>query len=85
MLIVGLIIIAFLEVLFIVDTELMISRNAGFVKPGESEWSFGQTLAMVITVLPFIDTAQAAYKSWNEPGRRIWLGIKPRTLDWDAV
>jgi len=42
--------------IFIVDTELMIRRNADIVQPGESQWSFGQTLAMLLVVLPLLDT-----------------------------
>jgi hypothetical protein len=47
---------ALLEVIFIVDTELMISRSSTVVKPGESAWTFGQTLAMVMVAMPLLDT-----------------------------
>lgn len=73
LLVMGVMIVASIEILFIADTELMIKRSAGFVKPGESQWSFGQTLAMVMVIIPLIDTAKAAYKSWNKPGRKVWL------------
>jgi hypothetical protein len=62
------VIVAFLEILFIVDTELMISQSAGIVGAGESDWSFGQTLVMVMTIVPLFDTAKAMYKSLDEPG-----------------
>jgi len=58
--------IALLEVIFIVDTELMISRSSILVKPGESAWTFGQTLAMVMVAMPLLDTVRAGFKSWTE-------------------
>jgi hypothetical protein len=63
----GVVVIALLEVLFIVDTELMISRSSTLVKDGESQWSFGQTLAMVMVILPLLETVKAGFKSWKEP------------------
>ncbi|KIM88232.1 hypothetical protein PILCRDRAFT_814137 [Piloderma croceum F 1598] len=57
---------ALLEVLFIVDTELMISRSSTLVKPGESAWTFGQTLAMVMVAMLLLDTVRAGFKSWTE-------------------
>jgi len=63
------VIAASLEILLITDTELMIWRSVGIVvEAGESDWSFGQTLAMVLTVMPLFDTARAVYNSWNAPG-----------------
>jgi hypothetical protein len=56
---------ALLEVVFIVDTELMISRSSTLVKPGESAWTFGQTLAMVMVAMPLLDTVRAGFKSWT--------------------
>ena len=36
------------EVLFIANTELMIHNSVALVKLGESQWTFGQTLAMLM-------------------------------------
>lgn len=41
---------AFIIVTFIIDTELMIERNKAIIFPGESQWTFGQTLSMILTV-----------------------------------
>jgi hypothetical protein len=67
---------ALLEVIFIVDTELMILRSSTLVKPGESAWTFGQTLAMVMVAMPLIDTVRAGVKSWMEKSDE-QLGEKP--------
>lgn len=72
LLVLGVTIAALLEILFIVDTELMISRSTSFVKEGDSLWSFGQTLAMVMLIIPLTDTGKAAYKSWKAPVRKMW-------------
>jgi hypothetical protein len=53
-------------IVFIVDTELMIKRSSDLVKDGEAQWSFGQTLAMFMTVLPLIEAARGLWLSYNE-------------------
>ncbi|KDQ17189.1 hypothetical protein BOTBODRAFT_599907 [Botryobasidium botryosum FD-172 SS1] len=57
-----------IEIIFIVDTELMIRRSADLVQEGGSEWTFGQTLAMLLLVLPLIDVVKESCK---------WLGFDP--------
>ena len=53
----------FIVLLFIVDTELMIRRNKGLVKEGESHWTFGQSLAMLMVVLPLFEVTKQGF-SW---------------------
>jgi hypothetical protein len=57
-----------LVVIFIVDTEFMIQRSSGLVKPGESQWTFGQTLALLMLVLPMVEVAKRA-KEWYKAHR----------------
>ena len=47
--------ILFLDVLFVIDTELMIRRSRPLVQPGESQWTFGQTLAVIVTIIPLLE------------------------------
>lgn len=54
-------------VLFIANTELMIHRNKDVVRPGESEWTFGQTLAMFLVALPALDLIKQLWKSYGGP------------------
>jgi hypothetical protein len=42
-----------LDIVFVVNTELMIRHSAALVKPGASDWTFGQTLAM-LTFAPHV-------------------------------
>ncbi|KDQ17188.1 hypothetical protein BOTBODRAFT_172261 [Botryobasidium botryosum FD-172 SS1] len=53
------------QVLFIADTELMIRRSADLVQEGESQWTFGQTLAMLLLVLPLVDVVKETWE-WVE-------------------
>lgn len=40
------------QTILVVDTELFIVRNKRLLPPGESEWTFGQTLAMILVYIP---------------------------------
>ncbi|KDQ18827.1 hypothetical protein BOTBODRAFT_143162 [Botryobasidium botryosum FD-172 SS1] len=51
---------AAINILFVVDTELMIRRDAGLTQPGESQQTFGQTLAMLVLFVPLIDIVKKA-------------------------
>lgn len=56
-----------LNIVFIVDNEHMIRRSAALVQPGESDWTFGQTLALVLLALPGIEIYKALRVSvWGE-------------------
>ncbi|KAJ6522260.1 hypothetical protein B0H19DRAFT_1203019 [Mycena capillaripes] len=51
----GLVVLFAINVAFIVDIELTLHHNRPFLKPGESGWSFGQTLAILFLLLPLRD------------------------------
>jgi hypothetical protein len=53
----GLVILLSINIIFMADTELTIKRGAKFQQPGESQWTFGQTLALLLLSLPIRDTA----------------------------
>ncbi|KAJ7175211.1 ankyrin repeat-containing domain protein [Mycena crocata] len=50
--IVGLVFLFIINLIFIVDIELIFRRNAPRRAPGDSAWSFGQILAVILLVLP---------------------------------
>ena len=58
-------IILLFDLLFAVDTELMIRRNRALVQPGESQWTFGQTLAVIVTIIPLLE-ARKCIKWWRK-------------------
>ena len=62
----GIMVIFLLEVVFVVDTELLVSRSSKLVDKKEWDWSFGQTLAIISLLPPVIETVHAAYKSLKE-------------------
>lgn len=49
----GVIILVGINIVMVIDTETMIKGMAVFVQPGESNWTFGQTLALFMLTLPF--------------------------------
>ena len=57
--------VLFLDVLFAVDTELKIRRSRSFVQSGESQWTFGQTLAVIVTIIPVLEARKCI--KWRKP------------------
>jgi hypothetical protein len=62
-LICGLLFATFVGTFFLVDTELIISRSKGLVKAGESQWTFGQTLAVILILVALADSIKTVRKS----------------------
>jgi len=60
-----LLVAAIIVILFMVDTEAMIRRSANMVKSGESQWTFGQTLAMFMVVIPLSDCLKQGYEAYK--------------------
>jgi hypothetical protein len=54
-LIVGLVSLAVINIIFLVDIELTLSRNQPIQYRGEDEWGFGQVLALLLLVVPLRD------------------------------
>jgi hypothetical protein len=53
----GLLFLLLINIVFVIDTELTIHRGVKQQQPGESQWTFGQTLALLLLSLPLRDTA----------------------------
>lgn len=58
--------IAFLEIAFVVNTEVMIARSRRMVKEGEADWTFGQVLAMFMIIFPVFEVLKGVYRSFKE-------------------
>ena len=58
-LIVGLVCLALINVIFLVDVELTLSRNKQFQSHEADEWGFGQVLALLLLVVPLRDFARS--------------------------
>ncbi|KAF5360823.1 hypothetical protein D9756_004570 [Leucocoprinus leucothites] len=55
----GLAMLAIINVILLVDTEVAISKNQGLTAKGDGDWSFGQTLALLLLLIPMRDIGEA--------------------------
>lgn len=58
-LIVGLVLLIVINLIFLVDIELTLSRNKHFQVAGDNTWGFGQVLALLLLVVPLRDAGNA--------------------------
>lgn len=54
------------NIVMVADTEAMVTLTKPFVKPGESEWTFGQTLALLLLMLPLLEFIRSWVKQPRE-------------------
>lgn len=62
-----------IEILLVSSTEVLIRRSKGLVYPGESQWTFGQSLAIFLVLEPLASTIgelQKGYQALREKRRR---------------
>ena len=55
-----------IEILFVSSTEFLIRRSKDLVYPGESQWTFGQSLAMFLVFAPLATTIGELQKGYQE-------------------
>ncbi|KAF5345108.1 hypothetical protein D9756_011471 [Leucocoprinus leucothites] len=55
----GLAVLAIINAILLVDTEVAISRNQGLTAKGDGDWTFGQTLALLLLLIPIRDIGEA--------------------------
>ncbi|RXW11454.1 hypothetical protein EST38_g14401 [Candolleomyces aberdarensis] len=70
----GILVIVLLQISFIVDTEMMISRPEALVKEVEETWTFGHTLALAVLMVPLVGMVKIVFGA-HRSGRR---NIHPR-------
>jgi hypothetical protein len=70
----GLLFLLMVNTVFLVDTELTVHRGAQQQQPGESQRTFGQTLALLLLSLPIRDTALLEFY-WRDSVRRSVTGF----------
>ena len=54
-----------IEILFVFSTEVLIRRSKGLVYPGESQWTFGQSLAISLVLAPLAGTIEELQKGYQ--------------------
>jgi hypothetical protein len=72
----GLLLLLLINIVFITDTELTIHRGVKQQQSGESQWTFGQTLALLLLSLPLRDTALLEFYRRESMRRRIMIASK---------
>jgi hypothetical protein len=79
-------------IILIVDTELMIYRNAKLVEAGENQWTFGQTLAMILLFFPLselVNTIRETFprksKAGNHQDEEIMSGMEGGSLNYQEI
>jgi len=65
---VGLVCLAIINVIFLIDIELTLSRNRQFQSREDDNWGFGQVLALLLLVVPLRDFVT----SINDVRRKRW-------------
>jgi hypothetical protein len=67
---IGLAFLLAMNAILIADIELTLQRNRHIQTPGESEWGFGQTLAILVAVIPTLwDFSEALSRKRKEAQR----------------
>jgi len=56
--VVGLLILAIINIIFIIDIEVMLLVNKPLQQGGDLDWTFGQTLALLLLLVPIRDTVE---------------------------
>jgi hypothetical protein len=55
----GLAVLAVINILLLADTEVAIHRNKPLTMDGDTDWTFGQTLALLLLLIPIRDISEA--------------------------
>ncbi|KAG6895325.1 hypothetical protein C0992_001929 [Termitomyces sp. T32_za158] len=67
---VGLAVLGIIDIILVADTEAAIAKNKLLLEGGDDQWTFGQTLALLLLLLPARDIGEALYerraKEWGE-------------------
>lgn len=69
------------RLVIVIDTELMIRRNAHLVQQGENDWSFGQTLSVVLLGIPTWDLFVYMRDDRQETDKRGISYVRLATVD----
>jgi hypothetical protein len=85
----GLMTLFVINILFIVDTELSIAHNEGLQQDQNGIWTFGQTLALMLLVLPLRDAMETILQRrrqvLDQRDAENNMKLYQDTVPWDAV
>ncbi|KAK7062497.1 hypothetical protein R3P38DRAFT_2835456 [Favolaschia claudopus] len=82
----GLVCLFAINIIFIVSIEVTLRQNSALIDPGESDWTFGQTLALLMLVLPLRDLRVFGARKDVSAGLRNAVNWQAHTeILWDLV
>ncbi|KAJ3530347.1 hypothetical protein NMY22_g8614 [Coprinellus aureogranulatus] len=83
----GLAFLLVVNILFIVDIELTIRRNRRFQGAEESEWGFGQILAILLLAMPLRDVVEAVFRRRHRLQSKLNNALREAINDrnWEGI
>ncbi|KAG6898799.1 hypothetical protein C0993_004116 [Termitomyces sp. T159_Od127] len=66
----GLGVLGLIEAILLIDTEVTLAKNRHLVESGENDWTFGQTLAILVLLVPSRDLLQSIFDHGAQKQRR---------------
>lgn len=81
---IGLAVLLLVNVILIADVELTLLQNRGLQSPEESEWGFGQILAMLLVSMPLRDLVEAIFRRRQEMQTKLDNALKKAIDDGDT-
>ncbi|KAJ6496205.1 ankyrin repeat-containing domain protein [Mycena sanguinolenta] len=80
----GLFLLFAIDVVFVIDTELTLRRNRGIETPGDTSWTFGQVLPVLLIVMPMRDILEGVLER-DEKRRRMQHTVSLRNAIRDGA
>ncbi|KAF5363277.1 hypothetical protein D9756_000056 [Leucocoprinus leucothites] len=84
----GLAVLAIINIVLLVDTEVAIRKNRDLVTKGDGDWTFGQTLALLLLLIPMRDVGEALLeRRAKRVGEKLKTASKAGNMDMvcDAI
>ncbi|KAG6859797.1 hypothetical protein C0995_003866, partial [Termitomyces sp. Mi166 len=66
----GLGVLGLIDAILLIDIEATLSKNSNLVETGETAWTFGQTLAILVLLVPLCDLLESVLDQGAQKQRR---------------
>ncbi|KAG6859977.1 hypothetical protein C0995_001064 [Termitomyces sp. Mi166 len=66
----GLGVLGLIEAILLINTEVTLAKNSHLVETGETDWTFGQTLAVLVLLVPLRDLLQSVLDKGAQKQRK---------------
>ncbi|KAJ7938641.1 hypothetical protein B0H13DRAFT_1941686 [Mycena leptocephala] len=78
--VIGLLILGVINIIFIVDTEVMLHANNSVLGQGNSDWTFGQTIALLLLLVPLRDLVETIMEKHDSRRRGEHTDLLRKTI-----